>query len=114
LEACERVKSYSSGGRDQFLADPKTQDAVLRNFMIIGEATKRVPPELRQAQPQVPWKGMAAFRDVLVHDYAGVDLQEVWRLVDGEVPRLIQSIRALLPPLAELEREISGEGEKEP
>jgi uncharacterized protein with HEPN domain len=81
----------------------------MRNSEVIGEAAKRVPDEFRQAQPSIPWKGLASLRDVLIHQYEGVNLEEVWRIVEKELPSLKQKIASILPPLEQLERELAGE-----
>lgn len=109
LEAAERIAQYTCEGKDAFLADKRTQDAVARNFQVIGEASKRVSPEYRKDHPQVPWRGLAGFRDVLVHQYDSIDVQEMWRVVELELPPLMVSLASLLPPLDQLEREIAGE-----
>jgi len=109
LECIQRITSYTAGGRETFFADSLIQDAVIRNFEVIGEAAKRVPEEYRQAHQQVPWRSLAAFRDVLIHQYEGVSLPEVWRVVETELPALKAAIAAILPPLDQLEREIAGE-----
>ena len=69
LECIHRIESYTHNGRDTFLNTPMAQDAAIRNFEVIGEAAKRVSSELKQAHPDVPWRRIAAFRDVLIHDY---------------------------------------------
>ncbi|MFQ5881690.1 MAG: DUF86 domain-containing protein [Candidatus Methylomirabilales bacterium] len=111
LECTERIVKYVAGGKEAFLADRLTQDAVIRNFEIIGEAAKRVPDAYRQAHPEIPWRGLAAFRDVLIHQYEGVDLLEVWRVIEDELSSLKEAITAILPPLEQLERELAGEDE---
>jgi uncharacterized protein with HEPN domain len=108
LEAGWRITTYTNAGKAAFLTDKKTQDAVARNFQIIGEAAKRVTGDYREVHPEVPWRGLAGFRDVLVHDYAAIDLDEMWRVIADELPALVASIQSLLPPLDQLEREIAG------
>ena len=109
LECAERITSYTREGRERFLADRLIQDAVIRNFEVIGEAAKRLPEEYRRDHPEIPWRNLAAFRDVLIHQYEGVSIPEVWRVVETELPGLKAAIAAMLPPLDQLEREISGE-----
>lgn len=66
LECAEKIGRYTKGGERKFLKDTMTQDAVIRNFEIIGEATKRVPEPYRRRHPEIPWRLMAGFRDVLI------------------------------------------------
>jgi uncharacterized protein with HEPN domain len=75
------------------------QDAVIRNFEIIGEAAKRVSLELKQRYPQIAWRSAAGFRDVLIHNYMGVDTAQVWQTVEQHVPVLKQYIIAILADL---------------
>lgn len=109
LECTERIAKYTSGGKNAFLTDRMIQDAVIRNFEIIGEAAKRVPDEYRHGHSEIPWRGLSAFRDVLIHQYEGVDLQEVWRVIEKELPALKTAIKRVLPPLDQLEKELAGE-----
>jgi uncharacterized protein with HEPN domain len=81
----------------EFLADLKTQSAVLHQLLIIGEAVKRLSPEFRGAHPEVPWKLIAGTRDKLIHFYEGVDLDEVWKMVTADLPQLIRRIEPLVP-----------------
>jgi uncharacterized protein with HEPN domain len=81
---------------EEFVEDPKTVDAVLRNFEVIGEAAKNVPDDIRQEYDDVPWSEMAGMRDKLIHGYATVELQIIWTTIQEEVPALgaqITSVR---------------------
>jgi uncharacterized protein with HEPN domain len=91
--------------------DELIQDAVLRNFEVIGEAAKRLDEAYRTTHPEIPWRAIASLRDVLIHQYEGVDRNKVWAIVEKDLPNLKQSIADLLPPLEKLERELSGEEE---
>jgi len=84
-----------------------TQDAVIRNFEIIGEAAKRVPETYRKRHLQIPWRLMAGFRDVLIHAYEGVDLKRVWRIAREDLPRVKAAVEKILPPLERLEKELA-------
>jgi len=110
LERIGRISSYTAGGKDAFFDDPLVQDAVVRNLEVIGEAAKRIPDDYRQAHPSIPWRGLAALRDILIHQYEGVSLPEVWGVVEAKLPQIRDAIARVLPPLEQLERDINGEG----
>jgi len=75
FDAIEKIENYGEGlSFADFSADSKTVDAIVRNFEIIGEATKRIPAETKEKYPQIPWKMMAGTRDKLIHEYFGVNL----------------------------------------
>lgn len=111
LECIQKIERFTADGKTRFLADAMVQDAVLRNFEVIGEAAKRLDDAYRAAHPQIPWRALAGLRDVLIHQYEGVDLKRVWAIVEGELPSLRAAIAVLLPPLEQLERELAGEDE---
>lgn len=79
-----------------FSSDKRTWYAVVRALEIVGEATKRLPPELKDRYPDLPWRDMAGMRDKLIHDYFGVDLQVVWETAMEEAPALEAEIRSIL------------------
>jgi uncharacterized protein with HEPN domain len=77
-EAVEKIERFTNGmDYDEFTKDPKTVDAVLRNFEVIGEAGKNIPEEIRREYDDVPWSEMAGMRDKLIHGYATINLQIV-------------------------------------
>ena len=82
--------------REVLNADPVLQRAVVRSLEIIGEASKRVPPEIRDASPSIEWRAMAGMRDRLIHDYFGVDLDIVWRVLQTNIPVLQREVRRIL------------------
>ncbi len=82
---------------------------MIRNFEVIGEAAKRVPDEYRARHPEIPWRLMAGFRDVLIHGYEGRDLGRIWSAATRELPAVRSAIAAILPPLDQLERELAGQ-----
>jgi uncharacterized protein with HEPN domain len=85
-----------TAGETVFFPDRKTQDAVVRNLEITGEAAKRLSQPLKEAHPDVSWKSIAGMRDKLIHDYFGIDLQLVWDVVERDLPLLNRKIVALL------------------
>ena len=107
LECAQKIERYTKGGEKEFQNDTMHQDAVIRNFEIIGEAAKRVPEAYRKTHSQVPWRLMAGFRDVLIHAYEGVDLKRVWQIVRHDLPVVKEAIEKLLPPLEDLEKELA-------
>jgi uncharacterized protein with HEPN domain len=96
LESIERIEDYTHEGKAAFVASRLIQDAVARNFEIIGEATKRIAQTLRDDHPEVPWRLMAGFRDVLIHDYDKIIVEAVWKSVVEDLPPLKQQIQAIL------------------
>jgi uncharacterized protein with HEPN domain len=97
LEAAHRIMIYIDGMTlASFLDDIKTQDSVIRNLEIIGEATKSLTEELREQYSDVPWKGMAGVRDRLIHHYFGVNLDIVWNIIAFELPSLEEQIETIL------------------
>ena len=72
----------------KFLLNKLVQDGVLRNLEIIGEATKNISDEFRNQHPEIPWRKMAGMRDKLIHDYIGVDMESVWKVVEQSIPEL--------------------------
>jgi uncharacterized protein with HEPN domain len=98
LERCQRISRFIRPGKDRFMASDELQDAVIRNVEVIGEAAKRVSAEARGQLASLDWKAICGMRDVLIHDYIGVDLDEVWNVAFSRIPEL-QSV---------LERFLSG------
>lgn len=95
-ECIQRIESYSTEGKGAFHASNMMQDAIIRNFEIIGEATKHLSPDLRQSHPEIQWRGLAGFRDVLIHNYMGVDLYEIWNIIENELPQIKSSLEPIM------------------
>ena len=96
LEAIERIEAYTSAGADAFRDDIKTQDAVIRNLQVIGEAAKKVSLKTRAATPEIPWSDIAGMRDRVVHHYFGVSLDIVWDVIANHLPPLRAGVRRVL------------------
>lgn len=100
MDAVNQITRYTTGlAQEEFLENRLVQDAVVRQFTILGEAAKKVSPEYKQRFPGIEWKSLAGFRDVLVHDYDGIDLWEVWRIVRHDLPTLRQKIEKAIGSL---------------
>jgi uncharacterized protein with HEPN domain len=95
-DAIAKIESYTSNGRAAFFDDTKTQDAVIRNLEVIGEAVKNLSADLRASHPELPWTRIAGMRDVLVHEYFGVRLETVWNAVEHRLPELRKVVTTLL------------------
>lgn len=95
-EAILRINVYVENlNYEDFLNDIKTQDAVVRNLEIIGEAIKNISEELKEKYPRVPWKDLAGVRDKLIHHYFGVNLDIVWNIVKEELPGIILQLEEI-------------------
>jgi uncharacterized protein with HEPN domain len=86
VESIEKIESYTRGG----------QDAVVRNFEIIGEAVKQIPGSLKGKRPDIPWRRIVGLQDVLIHQYMSVDLEAVWVIVGENLPILKQAVTGIL------------------
>lgn len=96
LECIGRIEAYTKKGEAHFLSDIQTQDSVYRNFEIIGEASKKISITAKEKSPLIPWRDIAGFRDVLIHQYDGVDPNEVWIVIAEHLPILKKEIKLLL------------------
>lgn len=99
-EAIERIEEYTQEGEEYFLEDRKTQDAVLRNLHTLAESSQRISDSLKEQYPQVDWRILSAFRNVVVHDYLGISLSRVWDIVESDLPSLKEHISVILKTLA--------------
>ncbi len=101
LESIQAIEEYTTGlSEADFLADRRTQDAVVRRLEIIGEAVRKLPEETKGLASDVAWQQIAAMRNLLIHEYFGVDLRLVWRVVGKDLPPFKKHIETLLQAIS--------------
>ena len=96
LEAIERIERYTAKGREEFERDELIQTWVVHHIQIIGEAARKLSEEVRSEHDQVPWPAIIAMRNILVHDYFSVDIDEVWSTVERNLPDLKANISSIM------------------
>ncbi len=99
LDCIDHILQFTSEGKNSFLADRKTQDAVLRNLHTLSESVQRISVDLKLKCPEVPWREISAFRNVVVHDYLGIELERVWDIIERDLPSLTIQIKSILDEL---------------
>lgn len=87
--------------KSALLTDTKTQDAVLRNLHTLTESSQRLSDDLKTQHPETDWQGLSGFRNVLVHDYLGVDVELVWEIMEGQLPALKRNVEGMLRELGD-------------
>ncbi|MBM4124443.1 MAG: DUF86 domain-containing protein [Nitrospira sp.] len=99
LDAIERIERYAARGRTAFENDELLQTWIIHHIQIIGEASRKLSDSFRQTHPEIPWSQIAAMQNVLVHDYFRVDTEEVWMVVERDLPTFKRKIEAILRTL---------------
>jgi uncharacterized protein with HEPN domain len=97
LESILLIETYTAEiSKEEFLKSRQIQDAVMRRLEIIGEATKNIPEDFRKEHPDIPWREIAGMRDILIHEYFGVDLELTWTTVKENLPNLKQKLSRII------------------
>jgi uncharacterized protein with HEPN domain len=96
LRCIARIEEYTRGGREVFFSSSIVQDATLRNLQTLAESTQRLSSDLKSRYPNVDWRALSGFRNVLVHDYLGIDLDYVYQSIRDQIPALKSAVQALL------------------
>lgn len=96
----DRIVEYTGLERSRFDASRLVQDAVIRNLQTLAESSQRLSSEIKSTEPQIPWRELAGFRNVIVHGYLGVDLGAVWLVVEQDLPALTEAVDRMAMRLA--------------
>jgi uncharacterized protein with HEPN domain len=95
-ECLDRIREYTNAERSRFEDSRLVQDAVVRNLQTLTESSQRLSDEIKGSEPQIPWRELAGFRNVIVHGYLGVDLGAVWLVVEKDLPPLSEAVNRML------------------
>ena len=99
LEAIERIEKYAEDGKEAFESDELIQTWVVYHITIIGEACRALPNEFKARYANVPWADIVGMRNILVHQYFGIDIDAVWSVVEHDIPELKLNVNAILKAL---------------
>jgi len=96
IECIERIEQYVTGGREEFLESTLIQDAVIRNLQTMAESTQRLSDSIKSRHSTIDWRRISGFRNVVVHDYLGIDVPYVWEIIDRELPALKTEVKEMM------------------
>ena len=96
VECCNKILRFTKDlSFEAFIADERTYDAVIRNLEVIGEAITHIPPEVQSNRPDIQWRKIKSLRDILIHEYFGIDQDIVWDIVTNKVASLLKELRKI-------------------
>ncbi|NQS97623.1 MAG: DUF86 domain-containing protein [candidate division Zixibacteria bacterium] len=96
LECIERIGQYVTEGRQSFMTSTIIQDAVIRNLQVLAESSQRISKKMRSKYSEVDWRGLAGFRNILTHNYLGIDFERCWKIIESDIPKLKVEIMKML------------------
>jgi len=99
IECIARIEEYTINGKSEFLSSSLIQDAVIRNLQIMTESTQKLSENLKQTYPDVGWRQLSGFRNVLAHDYLGLNLERVWEVIESDLPTFRISMNDIITDL---------------
>lgn len=94
-DCLDRILEYTNAERSRFDASRLVQDGVIRNLQTLAESSQRLSSEIKATEPQIPWRELAGFRNVIVHGYLGVDLGAVWLVIEKDLPALTEAVNRM-------------------
>jgi uncharacterized protein with HEPN domain len=96
-ECIEHIESYTENvDREMFMNTPLVQDAVIRNLQVMAESTQRLSEQTQKSRPEIDWYKISGFRNILVHDYLGIDIERIWEIVIREIPALKKAVYEMM------------------
>lgn len=101
LECIDKINRFTQRDHDRFLSEEIVQDAVLRNLQTLAESVKRLSDDLKSPLPDIRWQSIVGFRNLIVHDYLGVNVERVWEILEHDLPQLETALRPLAPEITD-------------
>jgi len=93
LEALEKIEEYTENvSEDDFFEDTQLQDAIVRRIEILGESVKHIPQDIRDKYPEIPWRQISGMRDILTHEYFGINMSKVWKAITEDNPEIKENV----------------------
>jgi uncharacterized protein with HEPN domain len=96
IDCIDRISEYTEYDQFVFMNSQMVQDAVIRNLQTLAESTQKLSEELKDLHPEINWKAISGFRNILVHNYLGLDLSQIWVVIENRLPPLRESLEKLL------------------
>ncbi|MGZ8227452.1 MAG: HepT-like ribonuclease domain-containing protein [Methylococcaceae bacterium] len=96
IDCIDRIDEYTQNDQFLFMNSPMVQDAVIRNLQTLSESTQKLSDKLKAEHPEINWKAISGFRNILVHNYLGLDLPQIWIVIENRLPQLRESFEKLL------------------